>query len=583
MGAPESSLPLISSELALALDRSAHAVMARMTRGLSPASMALAWSDWLLHLAITPGKQALLTEKMRRKVLRLVRWQFEQLGGQRRAPWPIEPLPQDHRFDDETWRQWPWSVMAQSFLLTQQWWHNATTDVPGVTRHHQQVLSFSARQWLDMFSPSNFLWSNPEALEATAREGGANLVRGAQNMMGDWLRSFNNEPPAEARDFVVGQTVAVTPGKVVYRNHLIELIQYEPQTEKVRPEPVLIVPSWIMKYYILDLSPHNSLVRYLVGQGFTVFMLSWRNPDATDRDLGMDDYLKLGPASALDAIAGMMPERKVHAMGYCLGGTLLAIAAAWWQREGSRRLASLTLLAAETDFSEPGELSLFIDESQLAYLEDMMWAQGYLDGPQMGGSFTFLHARDLLWSRMVREYLMGAHQPLNDLMAWNADVTRMPYRMHAEYLRSFYLENELARGAYKVDDKPVVLGDIDVPMFAVGTVSDHVSPWRSVFMLHLLADAELTFALTNGGHNAGIVNEPGHAGRRFQMATRRACDAYVDPDTWAARTPFTEGSWWPQWVAWLAQRSGEPTAPPPIGAPEKYPPLCDAPGTYVHM
>jgi polyhydroxyalkanoate synthase len=279
----------------------------------------------------------------------------------------------------------------------------------------------------------------------------------------------------------------------------------------------------------------------------------------------------------------MMPERKVHAMGYCLGGTLLAIAAAWWQREGSRRLASLTLLAAETDFSEPGELSLFIDESQLAYLEDMMWAQGYLDGPQMGGSFTFLHARDLLWSRMVREYLMGAHQPLNDLMAWNADVTRMPYRMHAEYLRSFYLENELARGAYKVDDKPVVLGDIDVPMFAVGTVSDHVSPWRSVFMLHLLADAELTFALTNGGHNAGIVNEPGHAGRRFQMATRRACDAYVDPDTWAARTPFTEGSWWPQWVAWLAQRSGEPTAPPPIGAPEKYPPLCDAPGTYVHM
>lgn len=572
------------SELALLLDRGAHALMARMTRGLSPASMALAWSDWALHLAFMPGKRALLAEQAGSNALRLAAWPFEQAARPEGRPWLIEPSPQDRRFDDRSWRQWPWSVVAQSFLLTEQWWQTATTEVPGVTRHHQQVLAFSARQWLDMFSPSNFLLGNPEALEATRREGGMNLARGAQNMAGDWWRSFSHEPPEEVRDFLPGQTVAVTPGKVVYRNHLIELIQYEPQTDKVHPEPVLIVPSWIMKYYILDLSPHNSLVRYLVEQGHTVFMLSWRNPGPDDRALGMDDYLKLGPLAAMDAVTAIVPKRKVHAMGYCLGGTLLAMAAAWWQREGDRRLGTLTLLATETDFSEPGELSLFIDESQLAYLDDMMWAQGYLDGPQMGGSFTFLHARDLLWSRMVREYLLGTRQPLNDLMAWNADVTRMPYRMHSQYLRSLYQDNELARGAYQVDGKPVVLSDIEVPIFAVGTVGDHVSPWRSVFMLHLLADAELTFVLTSGGHNAGIVSEPGHANRRFQMATRQEGDAYVDPETWAGQAPFTEGSWWPAWSQWLSRRSGKPAAPPSLGTPRgPFAPLCDAPGSYVHL
>lgn len=563
----------------LDLDRASHAAMSRLTQGLSPSSFALAWMDWLLHLAIAPGKQFLLADKARRKVGRLLR--ASMMPASQAGPC-IEPLPGDQRFRDPAWQQWPYNLIHQNFLLTQQWWHNATTGVRGVTRHHEDVVSFAARQWLDMWSPSNFLATNPEALQATLREGGMNLLRGALYAADDLMRAFNEDQAHEALPFVPGRDVALTPGKVVMRNDLVELIQYAPATVKVRPEPVLIVPSWIMKYYILDLSPRQSLVRYLVEQGHTVFILSWRNPGAADRDLGMDDYLRLGPMAALDAVSALLPRRRVHAVGYCLGGTLMAIAAAAMARDGDARLATLSLLAAQTDFEEPGDLGLFVDESQITYLEDMMWAQGFLDGRQMGGSFTFLNARDLLWSRMVREYLLGQRPPPFDLMSWNADVTRMPCRMHAEYLRSLYLNNELARGSYKVDGRPVALGDLSVPIFAVGTERDHVSPWRSVHKIHLLADAEVSFALTNGGHNAGILSEPGHEGRRYRLHTRAADGRYRDPDAWLQMAEQHEGSWWTAWQGWLASHSGPMVAPPARDASRRgYPVLGDAPGTYV--
>jgi polyhydroxyalkanoate synthase len=381
---------------------------------------------------------------------------------------------------------------------------------------------------------------------------------------------------------VVGGNVAITSGKVVFQNRLIELIQYAPTTERVCAEPVLIVPATIMKYYILDLSPHNSLVKYLVDQGHTVFMISWKNPTADDRDLSLDDYRRLGVMAAVDAVSAIVPGRKIHAAGYCLGGTLLMITAAAMGRDGDDRLASMTLFAAQGDFTEAGELTLFINESEISYIENMMWDSGYLDTYQMAGAFQILRSNDLIWSRIIHDYLMGGRQPMNDLMAWNADATRLPQRMHSEYLHRLFLSNDLAEGHYEVEGHPISLPDIRVPAFAVGTVTDHVAPWRSVYKIHLLHKLPLTFVLTSGGHNAGIVSEPGRPGRSYQISTWLPEQHYVDPDTWQAQTPVHQGSWWPEWQAWLAQHSTEKTAPPPMGAAEKgYAPRRDAPGLYV--
>ncbi|MBV8654187.1 MAG: polyhydroxyalkanoic acid synthase [Alphaproteobacteria bacterium] len=563
------------------VDRFVHAWQGRFTASLSPSALMLAYLDWASHLANAPGRGGVLVEKALRKGLRLALYASAAASDPAHPPC-IEPLPQDHRFDAPEWRQAPFSLIYQSFLLSQQWWHVATTGLRGVSRSNENIVAFAARQLLDMVSPSNFLATNPEILGQTIREGGQNLVRGGANLLEDWERAVAGKKPVGTDAFEVGRNVAVTPGSVVYRNELIELIQYAPTTETVRAEPILIVPAWIMKYYILDLSAQNSLVRYLVGQGFTVFIISWRNPGGGQRDLGMTDYSRLGVGAALDAVSAICPDVKVHACGYCLGGTLLAIVAAAMAHDGDDRLASLTLLAAQTDFTEAGELTLFTNESQVAYLEDTMWGQGYLDGRQMAGAFQLLRSNDLIWSQLVTQYLKGERPPMSDLMAWNADATRMPYRMHSEYLRQFFLENDLAEGRYVLDGRPVALADLRMPIFAVGTETDHVAPWRSVYKIHLLADTGVTFVLTVGGHNAGIVSEPGHPHRSYRMTRHERGDRYVDPESWHMVATRHDGSWWPAWTEWLAARSSEPVAPPPMGAVERgLPPLAAAPGSYV--
>lgn len=563
-------------------DRSLHAALARFTFGLSPAAISAAYLDWLVHLIAAPGKRLQLADKMARKSMRFAAFAAQQALQRGNAATVIEPLPQDRRFAAHVWQQPPFNLFYQGFLLQQQWWHNATSDIRGVTRHHEDIVKFGGRQLLDMFSPSNFLPTNPELLQRTLQSGGQNFLLGLQHLFEDWERAISGKKPVGSQAYEIGRNIAASPGKVVFRNRLIELIQYEPMTEQVHAEPVLIVPAWIMKYYILDLSAQNSLVRYLTGQGFTVFMISWKNPDAEDRDLGMEDYRRLGVMAALNAIASIAPERQVHAMGYCLGGTLLAIAAAAMARDGDTRLSTMTLLAAQTDFSEAGKLMLFIDESQIAFLEDTMWEQGFLDAKQMAGAFQMLRSNDLLWSLALRRYLKGEREPLSDLMAWNADATRLPYRMHSEYLRHLFLDNDLAEGRYMVDGRPVALTDIRAPVFAVGTAWDHVAPWRSTYKIHLLADTEVTYLLTNGGHNAGIVSEVGHAGRHYQVMTKKAEDRYVDPETWLAIAPRHDGSWWPTYVAWIKAYSDGLLLPPPMGnRSQGLAPLCDAPGTYV--
>jgi len=563
------------------IDRFLHANEARLTAGLSPSSAMAAYLDWAIHLANSPGKQGQLFEKAFRKSLKFGACLGHCLSGRQEAAC-IEPLPQDRRFRAEEWQRLPFALYYQAFLLLQQWWHNATVGIEGVSDHDQDVVAFSARQFLDVFSPANFVLTNPEVLNATLRSGGMNLVRGFQNFLEDWDRAALQRPPVGAENFRVGKEVAITPGKVVYRNRLIELIQYEPTTKTVHPEPVLIVPAWIMKYYILDLSPHNSMAKYLVDQGHTVFMISWKNPSEDDRELGLDDYLELGVVRALAAVQAIVAERPVHAVGYCIGGTLLAIAAAALGRDRKDWLESMTLFAAQTDFSEAGELMLFIDQSQVSYLEDLMWDKGYLDTKQMAGAFQILRSNDLIWSKVVHDYLMGERTPMSDLMAWNADATRMPYRMHSEYLRSLFLQNDFAEGHCRVGDKPVALTDIRVPIFAVGAERDHVAPWMSVYKINLLADTDVTFLLASGGHNAGIISEPDHARRHHRIATKREGQPYMGPEEWVEATPVKQGSWWPTWQSWLAGRSGERTKPPSLGKPGNgYRPLCDAPGTYV--
>lgn len=571
----------LGTEVFRATDRISDAIVAQFTAGLSPASLALSFLDWWFHLASAPGKRAELSVKAARKAARLASHLSSALSDG--APAFIEPLPGDYRFAAPEWHKPPYSIWSQAFLLSQQWWHNVTREVPGVVPHHEHVVSFVARQLLDVFSPSNHPFTNPEVVAKTLETGGTNFVRGWQNFVEDATRLATNQPPVGADGFTPGDTVAVTPGKVIYRNHLIELIQYNPTTETVRAEPVLIIPAWIMKYYILDLSPGNSLVRYLVENGHTVFCISWRNPSSADRDMTMDDYRRWGVMAALDAVGAIVPGRRVHAVGYCIGGTLLTIAAAAMGGAGDDRLASATLMAAQIDFTEPGELALFIDHSEMNLLDSVMWNRGYLSADQMAGAFQLLRSNDLIWSRNVREYLMGERTRLIDLMAWNADSTRMPYRMHSEYLHRLYLDNELAAGRFIVEGRPAAPQNIRVPIFVVSTERDHVAPWRSVYKVHQLTDTDVTFVLTSGGHNAGIVSEPGHPRRRFHVATKRTADLHLSPDEWLLTAEQKQGSWWIEWTRWLGEQSSPQPAPPPaIGAAENgYPPMEDAPGTYV--
>ena len=408
-------------------------------------------------------------------------------------------------------------------------------------------MQFLIRQIADTWSPANIPWLNPTIISNTAGSGGFNLLRGIKNYWEDFDRMLSCAPPDGTEAFVIGTTVATAEGKVILRNDLMELIQYTPVTETVFAEPVLIVPAWIMKYYILDLSAQNSLVQWLIAHGHIVFMISWKNPDHRDRDISLDDYRQAGVMAALEAVGRVLPDRKIHACGYCLGGTILAIAAATMAREHDERLASLTLFAAQTDFAEAGEMLLFLDERQISLLEDLMWDQGYLDTRHMSAAFQMLRSNELIWSRLVSNYILGERDQMTDLGAWNADQTRMPARMHSEYLRGLFLENRLTGGRFAVDGRVIAMRDIHVPLFAVATERDQIAPWRSVYKVALFTDTDMTFVLTTGGHNVGIVNPPNAGLGSFLIDRRQQGQRYRDPDRWAAGAEQQAGSWWPAW------------------------------------
>jgi polyhydroxyalkanoate synthase len=567
------------------IDRAFRAALAKMTGGLSPTIFATAWADWALQLAASPGRQWLLQQDAINRGLDTIGFAARAASGEKLSPGEGLEATANGRFAADAWQQYPFNVWARSFENSAAWLKGLPQDVQGLKPYHAELVQFTVSQWLEALAPSNFLASNPELLELTRAEGGENLLRGVQNLVEDLSRVIDKRPPAGTEAFEAGKTIAATPGKVVYRNALIELLQYSPTTPDVHAEPVLIVPAWIMKYYILDLSAKNSLVKFLVDQGHTVFMISWKNPVAGDRDFGMDEYLRLGLRAAVDAVRAIVPERGIHAVGYCIGGTLLAIGAATLAREEDKRLASVTLFAAQTDFSEPGELALFINPSQLAMLEAQMHEKGVLDSRQMTAAFQLLRPRDLIWQPMLDSYVKGTREPMIDLMAWNADGTRMPHRMHTEDLYRLYLDTELSTGRFPVEGEPIRLSDVRLPMFVVGTETDHVAPWQSVYKVeNLVRSNDYTFLLTSGGHNAGIISGPVHPRRRHRVRTRTLHDRHLSPEQWVATTTPRPGSWWPTWQQWLASHSSGRVAPPDCGAPAAgYAPIEDAPGQYVRM
>jgi polyhydroxyalkanoate synthase subunit PhaC len=563
-------------------DRVLHAALARLSGGFSPMGIAEAWFDWAVHLGASPGRMAEIAQAGLTEAAHVAELTMQTASGRGVCDPCARSLPHDKRFRHESWRQWPFAIYAESFLSMERWWDEATRGVHGATKHHLDLLHFVGRQALDMVAPSNFPMTNPEVIKRTVDAKGNNILLGAQYLFDDLQRTLHHQKPAGAEAFEPGKTVALTPGDVVLRTHLVEVIQYHPTTDKVRAEPILIVPAWIMKYYILDLRPQNSLIKHLVDEGFTVFVLSRRNPSAADHDVGFDDYRSGGVMPAIETALARTGASRLHAVGYCIGGTLLAVTAAAMARDGDDRLQSLTFLAAQTDFTEAGELKTFVDESQLAILDDMMWEQGALEASQMAGTFHLLRSNDLIWSRLIRHYLLGVREKMTDVAAWSADATRMPGRMHSEYLRAFYLKNDLAEGRFVVDGETVSLQDIHVPTFAVGTEWDHVAPWRSVYKLHRLTGSPITFALTNGGHNQGIVSPPGREDRHFRIATSAADDSHIDPDHWFRNAEYHEGSWWPAWFEWLGAHAGRFVDPPARKFATDSAELGPAPGTYVH-
>jgi len=490
------------------------------------------------------------------------------------------PVEHDPRFQDPIWRENPWLNLAkQHYLLGTHWLEDALFATPGLDDKTRRRAAFWARQWLDALAPTNFLWGNPRAMERLLATGGRSLSEG----MTHWIHHLaqGDLPMVDMEAFEIGRNIASTPGQVVLRTELLELIQYTPSTERVHEIPLVIVAPWINKYYILDLDGPKSLLRWLVGQGFTVFVTSWKNPGAELRDMGFEDYLTQGVMPALEAARTICGVPQVHAVGYCIGGTLLTSLMAWLARtpEAPSPVAHWSLLATLVDFAHPGDIDLFIDEYSVAYLDRAMAKQGYLDGGELAWSFRLLRPNHLIWNYAVQHYLYGEEPPSFDVLYWNMDSTRLPARMHSYYLREMYLANKLVQpDALTLAGRPIDIGQIDAPLYCVGTEQDHIAPWQETFKTVSRVRSECRYVLATSGHILGIISPPVDPPKRRYWVGDATGER--DPEAWRARVPKIPGSWWDDWQGWLAERCGPLVTPPPLGG-ETHPPIEPAPGSYV--
>ncbi|MGG5823185.1 PHA/PHB synthase family protein [Falsiroseomonas sp. HW251] len=494
----------------------------------------------------------------------------------------IEEAKTDRRFKDEAWRENEvFDFIRQSYLLSARFFTTVVEGAEGLDHKTAQKVDFYTRQFVDAMSPSNFLMTNPEVLRRTAETGGENLLKGLSNLLSDLERGKGQLRirMTDETKFKVGENIAVTPGKVVFRNDLMELIQYAPTTETVLKRPLLIIPPWINKFYILDLRPKNSFIRWAVEQGHTVFVISWVNPDEKLAEKGFDDYMREGPYAALDAIEKATGEKGANVIGYCLGGTLLASTLAHMAAKKDTRVKSATFFTTMVDFEEAGELGVFIDEEQLQSLEEKMQKRGFLDGSEMATTFNMLRANDLIWSFVVSNYLMGQEPFPFDLLYWNDDSTRMPARMHSFYLRRMYQQNDLARpGAIELDGVPIDLRKVKLPTYILSTREDHIAPWKSTYRATQIYGGKIRFVLAASGHIAGVVNPP-ESGKYSHWVGE---ELPADPDAWFRGATELSGSWWPDWQRWIMTQD-KAMVPARIPGEGGLTALCDAPGDYVRV
>jgi polyhydroxyalkanoate synthase len=530
-----------------------------------------------------PSKVVAAQVELWQEYMKLWQATAQRMAGQKVEPL-IEPPRGDKRFSDPAWKEEVvFDYIKQSYLLTSRWAQRTLKGVEGVDEKTAKKVEFYAKQFIDALSPSNFAATNPQVIKATFESCGENLVKGLQNLLIDLERGKGKLAirQTDMKAFKVGENIATTPGTVVFQNDLIQLIQYAPTTPDVYKVPLLIVPPWINKFYILDLKPENSFIKWSIEQGYTVFVISWVNPDERLSHLTFEDYMKLGPFAALDAIEKGIGERQVSAIGYCLGGTLMATMLAYMAGRSDDRIVACTFFTAQVDFTEPGELGVFVDDEQLTALEETMRKRGYLDGSDMATTFNMLRANDLIWSFVVNNYLMGKDPFPFDLLFWNADATRLPPEMHSYYLRNMYQKNLLVQpGGLTIDNVPIDLGRVTIPIYLQAGKEDHIAPARSVYKATQIFTGPVRFMLAGSGHIAGVVNPP--RAKKYQHWLNETDKNPPTLEAWQSVAAEHSGSWWNDWDKWLSPQSGPRVAArvPGDGALRA---LEHAPGSYVKV